>query len=96
MKYKFDNTANLKYLCDSGIIDIPPIPIGRETGRPPKFNIGDRVTSTPIGRWLEKGNIWGTVTELSDNQNGYLRYMVLWDNSPNGNSLIERSQNIRL
>ncbi len=94
MKALPDNTALLKYQCDAGQMEIPAIQRGKELLKPCPFAIGDRVTSSPLGRWKVEGNIWGTVKEVTDNQNGYLRFMILWDNVPSGNLLPERLQDI--
>ena len=94
MKFAYDNTANLKAQSAMGLLEIPPIPRGKELNNPSPFAVGDRVTSTIVGRWKVQADIWGTVKEITDNQNGYFRYMVLWDNA--SKPMAERLQDIRI
>jgi len=84
----FDNTAKLKFQCEAGLLEIPEIPIGKESLG--GIEINSKVISTGLGPI--KAGVEGEVVRRYQ-QNGYNRYEVKW---PWGGKTIEREKDVSL
>lgn len=67
--FRFDNTLKIKQMAEAGLLEVPEIPVGKESF---KFNIGDTATTTEFAVYKP-----GIQIKITDRyiQHGYAYYV---------------------